>query len=122
MAGVIKTGFLDAVLDKTFNNIEGLTLHLSADPDALVHDEIITELASGNGYSTAGESLADWTVTGGDASHGATVFTASGGAFASPVYGYFIKQGTTVICAEVDASGPYTVADAESYSVDLGVV
>lgn len=122
MAGVIKAGFLDTVVSQTFNNAEGLTLHLSADADPLVPNEVITELASGNGYSTAGASLAAWTVTGGDATHGDTVFTAAGGAFISPVYGYFIKQGTTVLCAEVDPSGPYTITDGDTYTIDLSIV
>ena len=86
--------------------------------------ESITEatISEPTGGSYARISLADasWSVTSGVASYTLETFTATGGAYTGNIYGYFIATtGTTarLITVEVDGSGPYTMAENDTYSI-----
>jgi hypothetical protein len=74
------------------------------------------------GGSYAAKSLVDasWTVSGGIAAYAAQVFTATGSAMTGLIYGYAIlTKGTTprIISIELDAGGPYTLAQNDTYTI-----
>lgn len=92
-------------------------------------DETITEatITEPTGGSYARKTLTDgsWTVTNDTATYAQQTFTAGAGGYTGSVYGYFIATtGTTprILHIEVDASGPYTMNENDTYDVDLSNV
>lgn len=79
----------------------------------------ITE-PTGGAYASKTFTDANWTVTDGLCTYAQQTWTASGGNYSAPIYGYHIfTTGTTarLICWENHPSGPHTINDGDSYSV-----
>lgn len=103
----------------------GTDLELGLFTNASV-DETITEaaLTEPTGGSYARKTLTDgsWSVTGDNATYAQQTFTAGVGGYTGDVQGYFIATtGTTprILHIEVDANGPYTMSENDTYDIDL---
>jgi len=97
-----------------------LGLFTNASPGATITEATITE-PTGGGYARIDLTDANWTGTNPFA-YAQQTFTASGGDMTGSIQGYFIATkaagGTQRLLAiEVDASGPYTLTDGDSYKI-----
>ncbi|MCP4278442.1 MAG: hypothetical protein GY776_00355 [Alteromonas sp.] len=85
----------------------------------------ITEPTGAGGYARITLADASWTVSGTtEATYAIQSFTASGAAYSADIYGYFIATtGTTpkLLHFEVNGAGATTIADGDTYQVDLSV-
>lgn len=77
---------------------------------------------TGGSYAPITLTDASWSVSAGQASYAQQTFTATGSAYSAPIYGYYIFTvsggGTArLICYEIDASGPYTMNENDTYKV-----
>lgn len=88
--------------------------------------ETITEatLTEPTGTGSARKTLTDasWTGAADVLSYAEQIYTAGAGGFTGTVYGYFIATiaagGTPrIVAIEVDASGPYTFAENDTYAI-----
>jgi len=75
-----------------------------------------------NAGAYAAKTLIDgsWTVTNDTASYAKQTFTATGGNYSNPVYGYAIlTTGTTprILAIEADPNGPYTILENDTYDI-----
>ena len=87
-------------------------------------DETITHGAltepTGTGYSRITLTDASWTGSADARSYAQQTFTGGAGGWTGSVQGYFIATtGTTarIVAIEVDASGPYTIAENDTYKI-----
>lgn len=107
--------------DRDANLVIGL--FTNASPDETITEATLTE-PSGTGYSR--QTLADgsWTITNDTATFPTVTFTTGSGGWTGSVQGYFIatqSSGGTprLLHIEVDASGPYTFTENDTYDIDL---
>tara|TARA_R110002094_G_scaffold219518_1_gene191542 strand:- start:9 stop:410 length:402 start_codon:yes stop_codon:yes gene_type:complete len=75
---------------------------------------------TGTGYAAISLADASWTVTGDTGAYALQTFTGGAGGWTGSIYGYAIlTTGTTprILAIEVDAAGPYTIAENDTYDV-----
>lgn len=77
---------------------------------------------TGTGYAEIALTDASWGVTGGVASYAQQTFTGGAGGWSPAVTGYYIATqsagGTRrLLYVEVDASGPYTINENDTYAI-----
>lgn len=105
---------LELLLNKTgslANTVMGLYTNNQSISNAVVLGDL-TE-ATGSGYSAITLTGSSWTITEGAPTSAAfpqQTFTFSGAI--GPIYGYFIKHGSTLIGLEAFSAGPYTYTSA----------
>lgn len=84
----------------------------------------ITE-PTGTGYARITLTDGSWTGAADVRSYPMSTFTGGAGGWTGDIYGYFIatKAGGTqrVLWIEIDPSGPYTIAENDTYDVTLNV-
>ncbi len=107
--------------DRDANLQIGLFTNVS--PDETITEATLTE-PTGTGYSRQTLTDASWTVTGDNATYPQVTFTAGSGGWTGSVQGYFIvtqSSGGTqrLLHIEVDANGPYTFTENDTYDIDL---
>lgn len=98
---------------------------LSAPDETVTYTTIAANEPSGGGYARKTLTDASWTVTNDTATYAAQTFTAGTGGYTGSVRGYFIcTTGTTpkLLHIEVDASGPYTLTENDTYTINLSNV
>lgn len=98
-------------------------LFTNAAPDETITEATLTE-PTGTGYARQDLTDASWTVTGDTATYPTITFTAGPGGWTGNVVGYFIATkaagGTPrIVHIEIDANGPYTMAENDTYQVNL---
>ena len=81
---------------------------------------------TGGGYTRKTLTDGSWTGSGDSRAYAQQTFTATGGAYSAPVYGYFIATkaagGTPrLLFIEVDGSGPFTMVQNASYQITPNV-
>lgn len=102
-----------------------LGLFTNATVDETTTHAGITE-PTGTGYARITLTDANWTVTGDTASYAQQTFTGGAGGWTGSVRGYFIATKAAggskrLVFIEVDASGPYTLAENDTYKVTVNV-
>ena len=96
-----------------------LGLFTNVSPPATITESAITE-PTGTGYARKTLADASWTESAGVSGFAKQTFTAGAGGWTGSIQGYFITTtGTTkrLLVIEVDAAGPYTLAENEAYDV-----
>jgi len=96
-----------------------LLLFTNVNPSATITAATLTE-PTGTGYARIALADASWSVTAGVASYALQTFTASTGGWTGSIQGYaIVTTGTTprIVTIEVDASGPYTMNDTDTYDI-----
>lgn len=94
-------------------------LFTDATPSDTITEATISE-PTGGSYARKTLTDASWTGSADARSYAEQTFTATGSAYSGSVYGYFIAtKGTTprLIAVEIDASGPYTMAENDTYAI-----
>jgi hypothetical protein len=81
---------------------------------------------TGTGYASKTLTDASWSVTLGVASYAQQTFTGGAGGWSGAVYGYYIYTiaagGTArLLYYEIDASGPYTINENDTYKITPGI-
>lgn len=127
MAGVVPNEAETLIANLIFKQADvnrGSSLQLGLFTNSGTIDDTFTYASvtepTGGGYARITLTDASWTVTDDTASYALQTFTATGGAYTGSVYGYFIATTGTapkILAIEVDASGPYTMAENDSYDV-----
>jgi hypothetical protein len=127
MAGLIPNEGETLIANMIFKNADanrGTSLQLGLFTNSTGVDETIAlgSITEPTGGSYARKTLTDasWTVTNDLAEYALQTFTATGSAYTGSIYGYFIATtGTTpkLLAIEIDAAGPYTMAQNDSYDV-----
>ena len=107
--------------DRDANLVIGL--FTNASPAETITEATLTE-PTGTGYARQTLTDGSWTVTGDTATYPTITFTAGAGGWSGSVQGYFIATqaagGTQrLLHIEVDASGPYTFTENDTYDIDL---
>lgn len=80
----------------------------------------LTQPTTTNGYAAKTLTDGSWSVTDDTATYAKQTFTATGGSFSAPVYGYAVlTTGTTprILAIELDPNGPYTLQENDSYDI-----
>lgn len=100
-----------------------LGLFTNTAPDETITEATITE-PSGGGYVRKDLTDANWAGAADVFTYATQTFTAGSGGFTGNIQGYFIAtkaaSGTQrLIVVEVDANGPYTMAENDTYDIDL---
>ena len=126
MAGFTPNEGEDVIANLVFINADAdrgssleLGLFTDSSPGESLTEATISE-PMGTGYTRIPLTDASWSMTSGVASYAQQTFTGGAGGWAGSVYGYFIATtGTTprLLAVEVDASGPYTIASADTYKI-----
>jgi len=103
-------------------NLE-LGLFTNVAPGETITEATITE-PTGTGYARIDLVDATWAVASSTFTYTSQVFTGGAGGWTGSIQGYFISTkaagGTQrLIGIEVDASGPYTIAENDTYTIDL---
>ena len=103
-------------------NLE-IGLFTNTSPDETITEATLTE-PTGTGYARQTVTDASWTVTGDTATYPTIQFTAGAGGWTGSVQGYFLctkaAGGTQrLIHIEVDARGPYTFTENDTYDIDM---
>jgi hypothetical protein len=96
-----------------------LLIFTNVAPGETITAATLTE-PTGTGYIRIQLTDGSWTVTGDVASYALQTFTAGAGGWTGSVQGYaIVTKGTTprIVAIEVDASGPYTFAENDTYDV-----
>ena len=96
-----------------------LMLFTNVAPGETITAATLTE-PTGTGYARINLTDASWSVSGDQASYAQQTFTAGAGGWTGSVQGYaIVTKGTTprIVAIEVDASGPYTFAEGDTYKV-----
>lgn len=96
-----------------------LGLFTNVAPGETITEATITE-PTGTGYARIVLTDASWSVVGDLASYAQQTFTGGAGGWTGSIQGYFIASvGTTqrILFIEVDASGPYTIAENDTYKI-----
>jgi hypothetical protein len=81
---------------------------------------------TGTGYAAKTLTDATWDVTNHVASYAKQTFTGGAGGWTGSIYGYYIYTvaggGTArLLWYEIDASGPYTINENDTYDITLNV-
>jgi len=109
-------GFGNITTDKGVDMELGLFTNVA--PGETITEAALTE-PTGTGYARINLVDATWAGTN-PRTYPEQTFTAGAGGWAGSVQGYFIvSKGTTprIVVIEVDASGPYTFAESDTYAV-----
>ena len=120
--------FIATFLYKNVSTDRGTSLQLGLFTNAAVDETTaLAAITEPTGGSYARKTLTDasWTVTNDTSTYAAQTFTAGTGGYTGSVYGYFIATtGTTpkLLHIEVDASGPYTLTENDTYTINLSNV
>lgn len=96
-----------------------LLLFTNSAPGETITAATLTE-PTGTGYARIQLTDGSWSVSGDVASYALQTFTAGSGGWTGSVQGYaIVTKGTTprIVAIEVDASGPYTFAENDTYDV-----
>lgn len=96
-----------------------LMLFTNVAPGETITEATLTE-PTGTGYARKTLADASWSVSGDLSSYALQTFTAGAGGWTGSVQGYaVVTTGTTprILAIEVDASGPYTFAENDTYDV-----
>jgi len=75
---------------------------------------------TGTGYAAITLTDASWTGSADARSYAQQTFTGGAGGWTGSIYGYaIVSKGTTprIIAIEVDASGPYTINESDTYKI-----
>lgn len=109
--------------DRDANLVIGLFTNALATDDETITLAAITE-PTGGGYARQTLTDASWTIPADTATYPSVTFTAGAGGYTGQVYGYFIATqsagGTPrLVHVERDPNGPYTMAENDTYQVDL---
>ncbi|MBT8450187.1 MAG: hypothetical protein KJO69_10880 [Gammaproteobacteria bacterium] len=124
MAGVTPNEGEDFALEKIYET-ENVVLGLFTNTSGLSETSVwanITQPTAAGGYAEKTLTPADWTVASQNASTAAQDFVATGAAFSAAIYGYYIRTTDVtprILHFEVNASAPITVADGDTYRVNL---
>lgn len=128
--GITVNDGIELMLNLVFKNTDNnrgntLSLGLYTNSATLTTSTILSTITtpSTGGYALKSLSSGSFTVASQVATYATQTWTASGAAYAA-VYGYYIfTTGTTPKLLHIDeyASGPSTVADGESYAVDINM-
>jgi len=129
MAGFVPDEGETLVGQWLFNNVttdRGTDLQLglftNVAPDETITEAAITE-PSGTGYARKTLTDGSWTNSPSDTwTYAQQTFTGGVGGWTGSVQGYFVNTtGTTARIAviEVDSNGPYTIAENDTYDIDL---
>lgn len=100
-----------------------LGLFTNAAPDETITHATITE-PTGTGYARKSLTDATWTGAADVRSYAMQTFTGGAGGWTGTVKGYFIcTKGATkrLLAVEIDANGPYTIAENDTYDVTPNV-
>ncbi len=131
MAGLLPNEGEHLVANLLFKNADvdrGTNLDLALFTNTTAPETITAAtLTEPTGGSYARITLTDgsWTVTADTATYAAQVFTATGSAYTGSIYGYaIITKGTTprIIAIEVDAAGPFTMLQNDTYTITPTIV
>lgn len=98
-----------------------LGLFTNVAPGETITEAAITE-PTGTGYARKTLTDANWTGAADTRSYPQQTFTAGAGGWTGSIQGYFIaSKGTTarLLGVEVDANGPYTLNENDTYDVTL---
>ncbi len=128
MAGILPDEGENLIANLIFKNADidrGTDLELGLFTNTSVSETTteatITEPSpAGGAYARITLADGSWTVTNGVASFAKQTFTATGGPYSAPVYGYFIATtGTTprLLAVELDTAGPYSMAENDAYDI-----
>lgn len=104
-----------------------LGLFTNASPGETITEATITE-PTGTGYARKTLTDASWSeASQGQYTYAQQTFTAGAGGWTGSIQGYFIATksagGTQrIIAIEVDPNGPYTMAENDTYDIDLSNV
>lgn len=96
-----------------------LLLFTNAAPDETITAATLTE-PTGTGYARINLTDASWTGAADARSYAQQTFTGGAGGWTGSIQGYaIVTKGTTprIIAIEVDAAGPYTIAENDTYKV-----
>ena len=96
-----------------------LLLFTNASPGETITAAALTE-PTGTGYARIQLTDGSWTVSGDLSSYAKQTFTAGTGGWTGSVQGYaVVTKGTTprIVAIEVDALGPYTFSENDTYDV-----
>jgi len=126
MPGILPNEGETLIANLVFKNADvdrGVNLDLLLVTNATA-PETITEATltepTGTGYARKTLTDASWVITGDTASYALQTFTGGAGGWAGSIYGYaIVTKGTTprIVAIEVDASGPYTISENDTYDV-----
>lgn len=106
-------------------NLE-IGLFTNSAPGETITHATITE-PTGTGYARQDLTDASWTVSGDTATYATITFTAGAGGWTGDVVGYFIATKASggsqrLLHVEIDANGPYTMAENDTYQINLSNV
>jgi hypothetical protein len=96
-----------------------LGLFTNVAPGETITEATLTE-PTGTGYARKTLTDASWTGAADVRSYAQQVFTGGAGGWTGSIQGYFIvTNGATqrITAIEVDASGPYTIGEGDTYSI-----
>lgn len=99
-----------------------LGLFTNAAPAETITEATITE-PTGTGYARINLTDASWTGSADSRAYAQQTFTGGAGGWTGSIQGYFIAtipdgSGTArLLVVEVDASGPYTIAENDTYKI-----
>ena len=96
-----------------------LGLFTNVAPGETITEATITE-PTGTGYARIVLTDISWSVVAGLASYAEQTFTGGAGGWTGSIQGYFIASVGTIqrlVVIEVDASGPYTIAENDTYKI-----
>lgn len=96
-----------------------LILFTNAAPGETITAATLTQ-PTGTGYAAITLTDASWTVTGDTGAYALQTFTGGAGGWTGSIQGYaIITTGTTprIVAIEVDAAGPYTIAENDTYDI-----
>jgi len=120
--------FLGNFIYKNVSTDRGTNLQLGLFTNSSVNETTtLSAITEPTGGSYARKTLTDasWTVTNDTSTYAAQTFTAGSGGYTGSVRGYFTATtGTTpkLLHIEVDAAGPYTLAENDTYTINLSNV
>ena len=131
MAGFITTEGKVVLLNLLLNNVDenrgsNLQVGLITNITGLVDGSTLAQVTEPdliNGYQRQVAIDGNWTVdVNANADYTPLTFTAVGGSFSAPIYGYFVATTGTnpkLLIVEVDPNAPRTILAGQSYKVDL---
>lgn len=100
-----------------------LGLFTNVAPGETITEATLTE-PTGTGYARIAIVDANWTATGSVFTYPSQVFTGGAGGWTGSVQGYFMATNAAggtkrILGIEVDANGPYTIAENDTYTIDM---
>jgi len=96
-----------------------LLLFTNVTPGETITEATLTE-PTGTGYARITLTDASWTGSADARAYAQQTFTGGSGGWTGSIQGYaIVSKGTTarILAIEVDASGPYTIAENDTYKI-----